>query len=152
MADIVIRLARRADFAAIETCAQQAFGKYVARIGRAPAPMVADFRRQIDEGLVRMAADKSDSLIGFTVFYPKAGNMHLENIAVCPDHQGKGVGKLLMACCETEARRLGCVAVELYTNLKMTENLMLYPKLGYRETDRRRDDGFDRVFFEKVLS
>jgi hypothetical protein len=37
----------------------------------------------------------------------------------------------------------------LYTNAAMSENLALYPRLGYREVDRRRDAGFDRVFFAK---
>lgn len=31
----------------------------------------------------------------------------------------------------------------------MCENLTMYPHLGYTEVDRRRLDGFDRVFFEK---
>ena len=33
----------------------------------------------------------------------------------------------------------------------MTENLELYPRLGYREVDRREEDGFSRVFFRKRL-
>jgi hypothetical protein len=31
----------------------------------------------------------------------------------------------------------------------MTENLAYYPRLGFRETDRREEDGYRRVFFEK---
>jgi len=31
----------------------------------------------------------------------------------------------------------------------MQENLSLYRHLGYIETDRRYEDGFDRVYFEK---
>jgi hypothetical protein len=33
----------------------------------------------------------------------------------------------------------------------MTDNLGLYPRLGYEEFDRRREDGFDRVYFSKAL-
>jgi hypothetical protein len=33
----------------------------------------------------------------------------------------------------------------------MTENLGLYPRLGYQQFDRRVEDGFDRVYFEKTL-
>jgi len=43
-------------------------------------------------------------------------------------------------------------AVHLYTNEKMTDNLSIYPRLGYVEVARRHEDGFDRVFFEKRLS
>jgi hypothetical protein len=34
----------------------------------------------------------------------------------------------------------------------MTENLAFYPALGYTEVDRRREHGFERVFFEKRLT
>ena len=43
-------------------------------------------------------------------------------------------------------------AVELYTNAQMTENLSLYPRLGYAKTGRRMEDGFDRVFYRKELA
>jgi hypothetical protein len=33
----------------------------------------------------------------------------------------------------------------------MTENLSIYPRLGYVEVARRSEDGFNRVFFEKQL-
>ncbi len=31
-------------------------------------------------------------------------------------------------------------------------NRSLYPRLGYSETGRRMEDGFDRVFYRKELS
>jgi hypothetical protein len=40
----------------------------------------------------------------------------------------------------------------LYTNQKMTENLDFYPRLGYVETRRLSEDGFERVYFEKRLT
>jgi hypothetical protein len=33
----------------------------------------------------------------------------------------------------------------------MTENLSLYAALGYEETGRATEDGFDRVYFRKSL-
>lgn len=35
--------------------------------------------------------------------------------------------------------------LHLYTNEKMTENLSIYPKLGYVEVGRRTENGFNRV-------
>ena len=72
-------------------------------------------------------------------------------MALHPDYQGKGLAVRLMKHVEEHARRRGLCAVELYTNVKMTENLTLYPHLGYQEIDRRTEDGFDRVFFRKNL-
>jgi hypothetical protein len=43
-------------------------------------------------------------------------------------------------------------AVHLYTNEKMTDNLSIYPKLGYVEVARRTENGFNRVYFEKSLT
>ena len=41
--------------------------------------------------------------------------------------------------------------LRLYTNQLMTENLALYPALGYTETGRRAEDGFARVYFSKRI-
>ena len=49
------------------------------------------------------------------------------------------------------ARAAGAVAVELYTNARMTENMSLYPRPGYAETGRALENGFDRVFYRKEL-
>ncbi|HMB47246.1 MAG TPA: GNAT family N-acetyltransferase [Afifellaceae bacterium] len=78
--------------------------------------------------------------------------MFLENVAVRDASSGRGLGSKLIHFCEAEARRLGLSAVELYTNVKMTGNLSLYPHLGYAEFDRREEDGFERVYFRKILN
>ena len=145
-----IRLAQSADLAAVARCAADAYRKYVTRIGREPAPMVADFAAQIDAGIVHVF-DDADSVAGFIVFYPRGDSIHLENVAVAEHAQGRGIGRALIAFCEACAREDGFTAIELYTNARMTENLALYPRLGYRETARRTEDGFDRVYFEKSL-
>ncbi|MCR9176762.1 MAG: GNAT family N-acetyltransferase [Alphaproteobacteria bacterium] len=147
----MIRKAITSDAEPVRACARLAYGKYVSRIGREPAPMVADFEAQIRQGLVCVSEADDGVLQGFAVFYPRENHLHLENIAVAPEHQGKGIGKGLMDACEGAARDLGLGAVELYTNLKMTENLTLYPALGYVEIGRRSEHGFDRVFFRKTV-
>lgn len=154
--DLRIRPAQAADLAAITACAEAAYAKYVVRIGKKPAPMVADFASQIAAGQVQVAVAQSGSadeeLLGYVVCYPKDGQLHLENVAVRPEAQGRGAGRALIDFVEDKARTDGLPAVELYTNAKMTENLALYPALGYRETERRTEDGFDRVFFIKELA
>lgn len=149
---LLIRPAVAGDEAAVRACAEEAYGPYVAAIGRAPAPMVADFARQIVRGLVHVAEDTGGALLGFIVFFPRGDHMFLENVAVRPAAAGQGVGKALIAICEAAARRRGLASVRLYTNEKMTENLSIYPHLGYAETERRIEDGFRRVYFEKRLA
>lgn len=147
----MIRKAVEADEAHVRACAESAYSRYIAAIGRKPAPMLADYAAQIAAGEIHIAVDAADGLQGFIVFFPKDGHMFLENVAVHPDATGRGVGKSLIRFCEAEAVRLGFRGVHLYTNEKMTENLSIYPRLGYREVDRRSEDGFNRVFFEKRL-
>ena len=153
----MIRRATPRDLAAITACAQDAYAKYVGRIGRKPAPMIADFARRIDDGIVHVSvtedgAAADGALQGFIVFYRRDDHFHLENVAVAGRHQGKGVGKKLIDYCEAAGRADGVGHVELYTNAKMTENLTLYPRLGYVEVGRRREAGFDRVFYRKSLT
>lgn len=147
----LIRPATAADESAIRDCATTAYSKYIAAIGRKPAPMTADYTAHIARGEVHLAVDEAGALLGFIVFFSEGKSMQLENVAVRPSAAGQGIGKGLVQFCEKEARRRGHPVVQLYTNEKMTENLTIYPHLGYRETERRREDGFNRVFFEKWL-
>ena len=73
-------------------------------------------------------------------------------VAVDPKHRGKGVGKALLQFAEAEARRRGYSDIHLYTNVVMTENQLLYSRIGYAEYARREEDGFSRVYMRKVLA
>ncbi|WP_290688299.1 MULTISPECIES: GNAT family N-acetyltransferase [unclassified Haematobacter] len=146
MTRLVIRRAEIDDEPWIRVCAERAYARYVPSIGRKPAPMTADFGSQIAAGQVHVALGERGPL-GFIVFYPQWDHMLLENVAVSPEAAGQGVGRALIAFCEAQAA--GMAGVRLYTNAKMAENLAIYPRLGYVETGRRQEDGFDRVYFEK---
>lgn len=134
----------------IQVCAKSAYAKYVTRMGRKPAPMIADFASQIALGQVFIALS-GVSVAGYVVFYREADHLHLENVAVHPEHAGKGLGKALIATVESAAICEGLKTVELYTNEHMTENLSMYPRLGYMEIGRSQQDGFNRVFFRKSV-
>jgi ribosomal protein S18 acetylase RimI-like enzyme len=147
----MIRPAVASDEPAIRECAEQAYACYVPLMGRKPAPMVADFAAQIAAGQVHVATDDQGTFQGFIVFYAEDGHVMLENVAVRPRAAGQGIGRKLIGFCEDAARRRG-MNVHLYTNEKMTENLLIYPRLGYVEVGRRTEHGFNRVYFEKTLS
>ena len=42
--------------------------------------------------------------------------------------------------------------LRLSTNALMSENLALYPRLGWTRTHRAEEDGYDRVFFRKGVA
>ncbi|MNE09202.1 aminoalkylphosphonic acid N-acetyltransferase [compost metagenome] len=148
----MIRLAKASDEPQIRDCAELAYARYVPMIGRKPAPMVADFATQIAAKVVYVATDDQATFQGFIVFYAEEGHILLENVAVLPSAAGRGVGKALISFCESAARQNGMNAVHLYTNEKMTDNLSIYPRLGYVKVAQRMQDGFKRVYFEKLLS
>lgn len=143
-----VRLADVTDLAAVQNCARAAYGHYVARIGREPAPMVADFAALIVRGHVHVLIDEG-RLCGFIVLYPREDHIHIENVAIDPGRQRAGLGRLLLTFAEEEARRSDRRAIELYTNALMTENLEFYPRLGYVETRRVSEGGYTRVYFRK---
>ena len=147
----MIRLAVASDAGRVRECAEAAYRQYVHAMGRKPAAMVADFGAQIEAGHVHVITDAAHEVQGFIVFYPKERHMFLENVAVHPDAGGQGLGRALIEFCEAEARRQGLAAVHLYTNEVMTQNLAMYPRMGYVEFGRRKEDGFNRIYFEKRL-
>jgi ribosomal protein S18 acetylase RimI-like enzyme len=145
-----IRSARVDDLAAIQNCARRAYAHFVDRIGREPAPMVADFADQIVKGIIHVVEDQR-RVCGFIVLYPRGDHIHIENVAIDPAFQRHGLGTALLEFAEQQAHIHGRRAIELYTNEKMTENLEFYPRLGYVETGRSVEDGFSRVYFRKEL-
>ena len=147
---VTIRLANESDLPFIGNCATAAYEIYVARMGRKPAPMIADFASIVSAQNLHVL-EAEDGPAGFIVFYPRGDHLHIENVAVDPAFQGKGYGRRLIEFAEGRARAQGLARVELYTNEKMTENIAYYPALGYEETGRWEEDGFNRVFYRKVL-
>jgi ribosomal protein S18 acetylase RimI-like enzyme len=145
------RLATDADEAAIVACVRAAYAPYLLRMDREPAPMTDDYAARIAAGRVQVL-DGGDGIDAVLVFWPEGGDLFLENIAVAPAAQGQGIGRRLLLWLEDEARARGLEAITLYTNAVMTENLAFYARLGFVETDRRRDAGYDRVFVRKPVA
>ena len=134
----------------VQNCAVAAYEKYVERMGKRPAPMVADFTRSIEGGQLEIILSDSE-YAGYCVSFEKTKSLFVENIALHPDHQGKGLATLIFGILENRARVAGLTSLNLYTNVKMHENLSFYSKLGFIETHRLIEEGFHRVFFKKQV-
>lgn len=145
-----IRPAMPSDLGAIRRIARAAFAPYEARIGRAPAPLVADYAAAMASGAVEVAED-ARGVCGFVVLRLGRGAL-LETVAVAPRLRGQGIGRLLIAHAEAAARRAGFASIELYTHEAMTEARALYRRLGYGQTHRATEKGLRRVHFSKPLA
>lgn len=145
-----IRPATPDDLDSVQRIVREAYTPYVPRIGREPGPMLDDYGALIAEGRVRVVED--DGVVqGLLVLIPQADAMLLDNVAVSPAAQGRGLGRLLLLYAEQAAIAAGYGSIKLYTNEAMTENIALYSRLGYAETHRVEEKGLRRVYMVKPL-
>jgi len=147
----VIRRAQPEDRAAVEAIVRDAYAIYIERIGKPPGPMLDDYAALIADGAVSVLEEAGGTIAAIIVLLRKPDHLLLDNIAVRPDRQGSGLGRRLIAFAEAEARRLGHAELRLYTHETMTENIALYTRLGFVETGRGREAGYDHVFMTKRL-
>ena len=148
----MIRLANGEDVAAVGRLVRDAYGHYVARLGKEPGPMLDDYARRIADGQV-WVLEQAGALAGVLVLEDAAGGaLLLDNLAIAPAAQGKGHGRRLVAHAEAEARRRGHSQIVLYTHVLMVENVAIYRRLGFEETHRVTEKGYDRVYMAKDLT
>jgi ribosomal protein S18 acetylase RimI-like enzyme len=110
--------------------------------------MDADYDAAVGEGRT-WVADVDGEIAGLLVLCAESDHLLIENVAVEPARQGAGIGRALLAFAEQQAVARGLPELRLYTHVRMTENRALYARLGYREVERRSENGFERVFMSK---
>jgi GNAT superfamily N-acetyltransferase len=142
------RQATEADLPSIQRLIAAAYNKYLSRMDKPPAPLLRDYRPAIQAGALWVTGSPAVGLISLNL----VGDLILiENVAVHPDQQGRGLGRQLMEFAEQYARKLRVQRLALYTNEVMTENQAIYKHLGYRATRRRTENGYHRIYMEKIL-
>jgi ribosomal protein S18 acetylase RimI-like enzyme len=145
-----IRAATAADVPAIAKIVDQAYRHYIARMGKPPGPMLDDYAARVLEGVV-WVLEEGSVIAGIIVLLPATDYLLLDNVAVSPARQGLGLGRRLLAFAEAEALRRGYSEIRLFTHQTMVENQRLYASIGYEETGRGTEAGYDRVFMRKQL-
>jgi len=145
-----IRIAEEYDRQVILECVDDAYRKYIDRIGKQPAPMLANYAELISKGLVYVATDK-EQIKGLIVLILKENYLLIENVAVYNLFQGQGIGRRLIEFAFMLGKEESLQEVHLYTNELMNENLLYYPKFGFIELKRSIEDGYKRVYMSKFL-
>lgn len=128
--DIEIRPATAEDAAGIRALTRAAYAKWVPLIGREPLPMQADYERAVAEHTIDLLI-VDGALAGLVETILRPDHLWIENVAVTPEQQGRGFGRLLLDHAERRVLQSGRVQIRLPTNQAFAANLALYAKLGY---------------------
>jgi GNAT superfamily N-acetyltransferase len=143
-----LRRATAADLPAIKALIDAAYARYLTRMDKPPGPMLRDYGPSVEAGTTWVTGSPITAVL---TLYPTDNCLLIENIAVHPSAQGRGLGRALMSFAEQEAARRGLTRMALYTHEVMTENQAIYARLGYTEVERRAEDGYRRIYMEKRL-
>jgi len=146
----MIRPGQPEDADIIRDIVHAAYRHYIARIGKPPGPMLDDYARRIANHQA-WVLEEAGRIMGILVLEQTDEGFLLDNIAVAPHAQGGGYGRILVAFAEAEGRRRGYGEIQLYTHALMTENQALYKRLGFVETRRVTEKGYERVYMTKRL-
>jgi GNAT superfamily N-acetyltransferase len=135
---------------AIEAIVREAYDVYIHTLGFTPAPLTHDYHRRVSKAQVFVAGDGEP--IGVIVLISKPDHLLIENVAVAPRYQGRGVGRALVRHAEETALELGLPMLCLFTNARLLENLARYERWGFHRTHSSRHGRFTIVHMAKPLS
>jgi ribosomal protein S18 acetylase RimI-like enzyme len=149
---LTFRLANAKDIERIRALTLRAYEKWVSITPRKPRPMTADYNASFLINRFDLLLDNG-VLVGLVETVRQGDELMIINVAVEPTHQGRGLGRRLMAQAEALAQAASLLATRLYTNKLMIENIALYEKLGYQlEKETQHDLGTIAVHMVKHLN
>ncbi len=106
----------------------------------------------LDTGGDFLVAFAGNELVGMGGLLPRApGEAEVKRMRVRPDHQRRGLGRLILEELEARARALGVRELRLDTTEEQIAARRLYESAGYREVGRRTTERFTFVDFAKSL-
>lgn len=133
----MIRLARSADLPllpAIEDAAGTRFaGTSGALDADIPAISITDFAAGLVADSLWLAVDTDDRPLGFLLAQARGVWLHVRELDVHPDHNGKGLGRALIAAATAHAPALGCDRLSLTTFRDIPWNAPWYRRQGFVE-------------------
>ena len=148
---MAIRRAGAEDAAAVLALSRAAYAQWVPLIGREPKPMTADYAQAIRAHRVDLY-EVDGVLEGLIELIVEPDHLLVENVAVRPGGQRRGLGAALMLHAEAVAAGLGLDEIRLYTNRAFVSNIEFYGRRGYVVTGRQAfPAGGEIVFMAKRL-
>jgi GNAT superfamily N-acetyltransferase len=145
-----LRRATPQDAGAVRDLVRAAYARWVPVIGREPMPMKADYERAVREHEIDMLVIDGE-VVALIETMRRPDHLWIENIAVHPDSQGKGLGRRLLAHAEHKAAAAGCSEIRLLTSAAFETNVLLYEKAGYVIDKREPFMGGTTFYMSKKL-
>ena len=132
-----IRMAEPHEAGAITAIVMAAYAKWVPLIGREPMPMRVDYEKAVLEHRFDLAVENG-AILGLIETVQHPDHLWIDNVAVAPAAQGRGIGRMLLAFTEERAIAAGHPELRLVTNGAFESNIALYTRLGFA-VDRIED-------------
>jgi ribosomal protein S18 acetylase RimI-like enzyme len=111
-----------------------------------------DYASRIAAGEATVAVDADgERIVAVLVTERHGDHLLIDNVAVSPAAQGRGLGAALLAEAARQAQGLGLPLLRLYTHAMMVSSIALYRRAGFTEIARLTEKGFDRVYMQKTL-
>ena len=131
-----IRKAKVDDAKGLKNCMDLAYSKYLDRLeGERLPPMDVDYEAEISSFPV-WVVESDGKIVGGLILMFEDDQATLANVAVHPDFQGTGLGRMLMDLVESEAKHRGYTEMRLATHVLLSENISFYLHLGWSEIGR----------------
>jgi ribosomal protein S18 acetylase RimI-like enzyme len=145
-----ITRAQSPDAPALRQLVRAAYAKWVPLIGREPMPMTADYDKAVRDHEIDLLYAEG-SLVALIEMIPKPNHLFIENVAVAPEHQGRGFGRYLLNHAEVKARQANRPELRLLTNQAFDANIRLYQSVGYRIDRTEAFMGGITVYMSKAI-
>lgn len=148
---IELRPAEPWEAAAIKGIVRAAYAKWIPVIGREPLPMQADCQQALRDHLFDVVVENG-RIVGLIETIKRGDHIWIENVAVIPEAQGRGIGRRLLARAERQAIAAGCFEARLLTNGAFEANVSLYSRLGYTVDRQEEFMNGTTVYMSKKLA
>jgi ribosomal protein S18 acetylase RimI-like enzyme len=149
--EVKFRTAHSQDVELIRDVVRSAYAKWIPVIGREPRPMTTDYGWAVREHQIDLMYVGS-RMVGLIEMRLHDDHLWIENVAVGPIDQGRGLGRQLLAHAERRALESGRAEIRLLTNAAFEANVTLYEKTGYAVVEREPFMGGTTLHMSKKLN
>lgn len=130
------RRAGPADAGAVRDLTRAAYARWVPILGREPLPMAADYDQAVEAHRIDLL-EEAGALVALIEMAARDDYLFLVNVAVAPDRQGRGLGRVLLARAHLVAQALGLPELRLGANMAFAANLRFHQRENFEIFERR---------------